>query len=80
MVDGGCDCFQSVGLVELQAVVVAVPTLRLYICKQETVSAFTLPVAGPDPAKLSGLPPTPLPDGAVWDRREGDTKAGSRFT
>ena len=42
MVDGGCDCFQPVGLVELQAVVVAVPTLRLYICKQETVSAFTL--------------------------------------
>ena len=34
--------FQSVGLVELQAVVAAVSTLRLYICKQETVSAFTL--------------------------------------
>ena len=42
VVNGGCNCFQLVGLVELQAVVVAVPTLRLYICKQETVSAFTL--------------------------------------
>ena len=42
VVDGGCDCFQSVGLVELQAIVVTVPALRLYICQQETVSAFTL--------------------------------------
>ena len=42
VVDGGCDCFQSVGLVDLQAVVAMASTLRLYICKQETVSAFTL--------------------------------------
>ena len=33
VVDGGCDSFQSVGLVELQAVVAAVSTLRLYTCK-----------------------------------------------
>ena len=42
VVDGGCDCFQSVGLVDHQAVVTMASALRLYIRKQETVSAFTL--------------------------------------